>query len=67
MYPMARDELARSTMSHALQHQHVHLAEFSAAKRAEAAGVSAHRTRARRAALAMPRLRLMPRRWATHS
>jgi hypothetical protein len=61
MYPTARDELARLTMSHASQHQHIHLAEHSAAERAEAGA------RGRRSRLTMPRLRLLPRRWATHS
>ena len=61
MYPTARDELARPTMSHASQHRHIHLAELSAAERAEAT------RRGRRLPLAMPRLHLRPRRWATHS
>jgi hypothetical protein len=61
MYPTPRDELARPTMSHASQHHHVHLAELSAAERSDA------RMRGRRPRLAMPRLHLLPRRWATHS
>lgn len=61
MYPTARDDLARTTISHTSQHQHIHLAELSAAKRAEAG------TRARRARPLMPRLHLLSRRWATHS
>jgi hypothetical protein len=61
MYPTTRDDLARVTMSHASLQQHVHLADLSAAKRAEAG------TRARRPRLAIPRLRPLRRRWATHS
>jgi hypothetical protein len=61
MYPTAREQLARPTVSHASQHRHIHLAEFSAAERAEAA------RRGRRSPLAMPRLHLRARRWATHS
>ena len=61
MYPTARDDLARVTMSHASQHQHVHLAELSAEKRAEAG------THARQSRRTMPRLHLLIRRWATHS
>jgi hypothetical protein len=61
MYPAARDELARPTMSPASQHRHVHLAELSAAERAEAG------TRGRRSRLTMPRLHLHPRRWATRA
>jgi hypothetical protein len=60
MYPTARDELARPTMSHASQHQHIHLAELSAAERAEA-------RRARPPRLTLPRLHLLPRRWAPPS
>lgn len=61
MYPTARESLARATMSHTSQHQHVHLAELSAAERAEAG------PRARRVRPTMPWLHLLPRRWATHS
>jgi hypothetical protein len=60
MYATARDQLARPTMSHASQHQHIHMAELSAAERAEAA------PRGRGSRLTMPRLHLVPRRWATH-
>jgi hypothetical protein len=60
MYPAARDQIARPTMSHASQHQHIHLAELSAAERAGA-------RRAHRSRLTMPRLHLLPRRWAVHS
>jgi len=48
-------------MSHASQHHHVHLAELSAAERAEA------RTSARRSRRTWPRLHLLPRRWATRA
>jgi hypothetical protein len=61
MYPTARDELARPTMSGASQHQHVHLADLSAAERAEAA------PHAGRSRLSIPRLHLRLPRWATHS
>jgi hypothetical protein len=61
MYPTARDELARLTMSHASQHHHIHLAELSAAERAEAGA------RGRRSRPAMPRLRVLLRRPATHA
>ena len=61
MYPTDRDELARPTMSQASQHQHIHLAELSAADRAEAG------RNARRSRLTMPRLHLLPRRWAARS
>jgi hypothetical protein len=61
MYRTAQDDLARVTISHASQHQHLHLATLSAEKRAEAG------TRARQSRRTMPRLHLLPRRWAAHS
>ncbi len=58
MYPVAPEQLTRSAMTHAEQHRHVHLAELSAAKRVAAADMS-YRTRGRRRAFSMPRLRLL--------
>ena len=56
MYPGARQQLTSSAMTHAEQHQHVHLAEHSAAKRVAAADMS-YRTRGRRRAFSTTRLR----------
>lgn len=57
MYAVAPQQLTRSAMTQAEQRRHQHLAEVSAAKRADAAAVS-YRTRGRRRALG-PRLRLL--------
>jgi hypothetical protein len=58
MYPGARQQLTRPAMTHAEQHRNLYLAEVSAAKRVAAADMS-YRTRGRRRALSMPRLRLL--------
>lgn len=58
MYPGARQQLTSSAMTQAEQHQHVHLAEHSAAKRVAAADTS-YRTRGRRRAFSTTRLRIL--------